>query len=192
MVYPVAVYGHPVLRKVAKDITPDHEGLSEIIENMWETMYRSDGIGLAAPQINKSIRIFVIDGTPLEEDYPELKDFKQVFINAKITERTGEEDITSEGCLSLPGIREDVKRPTQITIEYVDENFTPKKEVFTGFAARVIQHEYDHLEGILFIDHLSPLRKRLLKGKLTKISKGEVDIDYKILTPVTQNRGRRR
>ena len=192
MVYPVAVYGHPVLRKVAKNITPDHEGLSEIIENMWETMYRSDGIGLAAPQINKSIRIFVIDGTPLEEDYPELKDFKQVFINAKITERTGEEDITSEGCLSLPGIREDVKRPTQITIEYVDENFTPKKEVFTGFAARVIQHEYDHLEGILFIDHLSPLRKRLLKGKLTKISKGEVDIDYKILTPVTQNRGRRR
>ncbi|NPA37547.1 MAG: peptide deformylase [Chlorobi bacterium] len=192
MTYPIAVYGHPVLRKVAKDISQDHEGLAEIIENMWETMYQSDGIGLAAPQVNKSIRLFVIDATPLEDDFPELKDFKRVFINAKITERTGEEEITSEGCLSLPGIREDVKRPAQITIEYVDENFTPQRDTFSGFAARVIQHEYDHLEGILFIDHLSPLRKRLLKGKLTKIAKGEVDIDYKIIMPAGQNKARRR
>ena len=192
MVYPVAVYGHPVLRKVAKEITPDHEGLSEIIENMWETMYKSDGIGLAAPQVNKSIRLFVIDGTPLEEDFPELKDFKKVFINAKIIERTGEDDVNDEGCLSLPTIREDVKRPSQITIEYLDEDFNPVKETYTGFAARVVQHEYDHIEGILFIDHLSPLKKRLLKSKLNKITRGEVDVNYKILTPVPVMRGKRR
>jgi len=192
MVYPVAVYGHPVLRKVAKEITPDHEGLSEIIENMWETMYKSDGIGLAAPQVNKSIRLFVIDGTPLEEDFPELRDFKKVFINAKIIERTGEDDINDEGCLSLPTIREDVKRPSQITIEYLDEAFNPVKETYTGFAARVVQHEYDHIEGILFIDHLSPLKKRLLKSKLNKITRGEVDVNYKILTPVPVMRGKRR
>ncbi len=192
MVYPVAVYGHPVLRKVAKDITPDHEGLSDIIENMWETMYKSDGIGLAAPQVNKSIRLFVIDATPLEEDFPELEGFKRVFINARIVERTGEEDIQDEGCLSLPTIREEVKRPSQITIEYLDEDFNPITETYSGFAARVVQHEYDHIEGILFIDHLSPLKKRLFKSKLNRISRGEVDIDYKILTPVVATRGKRR
>jgi len=192
MVYPVAVYGHPVLRKVAKDITPDHEGLSEIIENMWETMYKSDGIGLAAPQVNKSIRLFVIDGTPLAEDFPELEDFKKVFINACIIERTGDDDIHDEGCLSLPTIREEVKRPDQITIEYLNEDFEPVTETYSGFAARVVQHEYDHIEGILFIDHLSALKKRLLKSKLTKISRGEVAVDYKILTPVPAMKGRRR
>jgi len=192
MVYPVAVYGHPVLRKVAKDITPDHAGLSEIIENMWETMYKSDGIGLAAPQVNKSIRLFVIDGTPLEEDFPELKDFKKVFINARIVERTGDDDVHDEGCLSLPTIREEVKRPDQITIEYLNEDFEPVTETYSGFAARVVQHEYDHIEGILFIDHLSALKKRLLKSKLTKISRGEVAVDYKILTPVPVMKGRRR
>jgi peptide deformylase len=192
MVYPVAVYGHPVLRKVAKDITPDHEGLSEIIENMWETMYRSDGIGLAAPQVNKSIRLFVIDATPLEEDFPELKDFKKVFINARIVERTGEQVMHDEGCLSLPTIREEVKRPEQITIEYLNEDFEPVTETYTGFAARVVQHEYDHIEGILFIDHLSALKKRLLKSKLTKISMGDVDVDYRILTPIQVKKGRRR
>ncbi len=192
MVYPVAVYGHPVLRKVAKEITPDHEGLSGIIENMWETMYKSDGIGLAAPQVNKSIRLFVIDGTPLEDDFPELKDFKKVFINANIVERTGDEVTHDEGCLSLPTIREDVKRPSQITIEYLDENFNPVKETYSGFAARVVQHEYDHTEGILFIDHLSPLKKRLLKSKLNKISRGEVDVNYKILTPLPVIKGKRR
>ena len=192
MVYPVAVYGHPVLRKVAKDITPDHEGLGEIIENMWETMYKSDGIGLAAPQVNKSIRLFVIDGTPLAEDFPELEDFKKVFINACIIERTGDDDIHDEGCLSLPTIREEVKRPDQITIEYLNEDFEPVTETYSGFAARVVQHEYDHIEGILFIDHLSALKKRLLKSKLTKISRGEVAVDYKILTPVPAMKGRRR
>ena len=192
MVYPVAVYGHPVLRKVAKEITPEHEGLSGIIENMWETMYKSDGIGLAAPQVNKSIRLFVIDGTPLEDDFPELKDFKKVFINANIVERTGDEVTHDEGCLSLPTIREDVKRPSQITIEYLDENFNPVKETYSGFAARVVQHEYDHIEGILFIDHLSPLKKRLLKSKLNKISRGEVDVNYKILTPLPVIKGKRR
>jgi len=192
MVYPVAVYGHPVLRKVAKDITPDHEGLSDIIENMWETMYRSDGIGLAAPQVNKSIRLFVIDATPLEEDFPELKDFKKVFINARIVERTGEQVMHDVGCLSLPTIREEVKRPDQITIEYLNEDFEPVTETYTGFAARVVQHEYDHIEGILFIDHLSALKKRLLKSKLTKISMGDVDVDYRILTPIQVKKGRRR
>ena len=192
MVYPVAVYGHPVLRKVAKDITPDHEGLSDIIENMWETMYESDGIGLAAPQVNKSIRLIVIDASPLEDDFPELKDFKKVLINPEIVEFNEEDDIIDEGCLSLPTIREEVKRPTQITIKYLDTGFNPIEETYYDFAARVVQHEYDHLQGILFVDHLSPLKKRLLKGKLNKISKGDVDVEYKILTAPLLNRGKRR
>ena len=192
MIYPVAVYGHPVLRKIAKEIEPGYDNLKEIIDNMWETMYQSDGIGLAAPQINKSIRIFVIDATPLEEDYPELKGFKQVFINARITERTGEEDVHDEGCLSLPTIREEVKRPTRITVEFQDENFNSLTKTYTGFAARVVQHEYDHIEGILFVDHLSPLKKRLLKGRLNRISKGEVDVDYRILIPAPVLKGKRR
>ena len=192
MVYPVAVYGHPVWRKVAKDITPDHDRLSEIIENMWETMYKSDGIGLAAPQVNKSIRLFVIDATPLEEDFPELEGFKKVFINARIVERLDDEVIHDEGCLSLPTIREEVKRPSQITIEYLNEDFEPVTETYSGFAARVVQHEYDHIEGILFTDHLSPLKKRLLKSKLNKISRGEVDVDYRILTPIPVMKGKRR
>ncbi len=192
MIYPIAVYGHPILRKIANDVEPDHQGLNDIIENMWESMYESDGIGLAAPQVNKSIRLIVIDATPLEDEFPELKGFKKIFINPEIVERNEEEDIHDEGCLSLPTIREEVKRPTQITINYFDEEFKPVTETYNGFAARVIQHEYDHLEGILFIDHLSPLKKRLLKGKLNKISKGEVDIDYKILIPVPIIKGRRR
>jgi peptide deformylase len=192
MIYPVVVYGHPVLRKVAEDIKADYKDLSEIIENMWETMYAADGIGLAAPQIGKSIRLFVIDATPLEEDHPELADFKKVFINAQIVDRFDEEDFHDEGCLSLPTIREEVKRPTSITIEYLDENFQEKKETYTGFAARVIQHEYDHIEGKLFVDYLSPLKKRLLKGRLAKVSKGEVDVSYSIKVPVASAKGRRR
>ncbi len=192
MIYPIAVNGHPVLRRIAKDIEPDHDGLSDIIQNMWETMYESDGIGLAAPQVNKSIRLIVIDATPLEDDFPELKEFKKVIINPQIVERNQEIDIQDEGCLSVPTIREEVKRPTQITINFLNEEFKPVTETYNGFAARVVQHEYDHLEGILFIDHLSPLKKRLLKGKLNKISKGEVDIDYKILTPVQATKGKRR
>ena len=192
MIYPIAVYGHPVLRKIAKEIKPDHEGLGDIIENMWETMYESDGIGLAAPQVNKSIRLIVIDASPLEDDFPELKDFKKVLINPEIVDFNEEDDIIDEGCLSLPTIREEVKRPTQITVKYFDKDFNPIEETYYDFAARVVQHEYDHLQGILFVDHLSPLKKRLLKGKLNKISKGEVDVEYKILTAPPLNRGKRR
>ena len=192
MIYPIAVYGHPVLRKTAKEIEPDHDGLNEIIKNMWETMYESDGIGLAAPQVNKSIRLIVIDASPLEDDFPELKDFKKVLINPEIVAFNEEDDIIDEGCLSLPTIREEVRRPTQITIEYLDIDFNPVTETFYDFAARVVQHEYDHLQGILFVDHLSPLKKRLLKGKLNKISKGDVDVEYKILTAPLLNRGKRR
>jgi len=178
MVYPIYVIGSPVLRKVAKDIEQDFTNLSLIIENLKETMYDSDGIGLAAPQVGKSIRVFVIDASPLAEDEPALEDFKKVFINAHITERTGETRTFTEGCLSIPGIREDVDRPERIRIKYVDENFEPHDEVYEGLAARVIQHEYDHLDGKLFADHLSPIRKRLIKKKLTAVSKGKFNAHY--------------
>lgn len=184
MILPVVVYGHPILRKETDEIDEDYEGLKELIENMWQTMYHTDGIGLAAPQIGKAIRLFVIDADPMSDEFPELKDFKRVYINPIITEfYEGEYCIESEGCLSLPGIREDVKRPTKIKIEYEDENFELKEEVLDGFAARVVQHEYDHLEATLFVDHLSPLKKRLLKGKLSAISKGKVSVNYRIITP---------
>nr|WP_321451487.1 peptide deformylase [uncultured Carboxylicivirga sp.] len=182
MIYPVVVYGHPVLRKVAQDIDKDYEDLSTVIENMWETMYYSDGIGLAAPQVGKSIRLFVIDADPIKDEYPELEGLKKVFINAQLERLDSTEVSLSEGCLSLPTIREDVKRPTKIRITYLDENFEEKVEEYEGFAARVIQHEYDHLDGTLFIDHLNPLKKRLLKGKLNKISKGDVRVSYRIKT----------
>ncbi|MBS2099114.1 peptide deformylase [Carboxylicivirga linearis] len=182
MIYPVVVYGHPVLRKVADEIKQDYENLNEIIANMWETMYHSDGIGLAAPQIGKSIRLFVIDADPLKDEFPELEGMKKVFINAQIELLESKEVTESEGCLSLPTIREEVKRPSKIRIKYVDENFELKDEVYEGFAARVIQHEYDHIEGTLFVDYLNPLKKRLLKGKLTKISKGDVKVSYRIKT----------
>ncbi len=184
MKYPVTVYGDPLLRKKAKTIEKDHEGLEEIIENMWETMYYSDGVGLAAPQVGKSIRLFLIDATSGADEEPELKDFKKVFINPEIIETSGEEWIMNEGCLSLPEIREDVKRPNIVRIRYFDENFEPHEEDFKGYAGRIIQHEYDHLEGILFIDYLSPLRKRLLKSKLRNISTGKVQPHYRIKIPV--------
>ncbi|MBN2167142.1 MAG: peptide deformylase [Marinilabiliaceae bacterium] len=180
MILPVYLYGQPVLRKVAEEIDENYEGLHQLIEDMYETMYKSDGIGLAAPQIGLSIRLFVIDATPMEEDYPELKDFKKVFINAEILEIYGDEMDESEGCLSLPGIRENVTRQSKIRIIYQDENFVEHDETYIGFAARVIQHEYDHTEGTLFIDHLSQLKKRFLKGKLNSISKGNVDVNYRI------------
>jgi len=180
MIYPVVVFGHPVLRKVANDITSDYDGLSNVITNMFETMYRTDGVGLAAPQIGKSIRLFIIDADPLKDDFPELAGFKKVFINAEIIERDGKEVSMSEGCLSLPSINEDVKRPSKIRMRYLDEKFIPHEVEYSGFAARVIQHEYDHIEGKLFIDYLNPLRKRLLKGKLNNISKGKVNLGYRI------------
>ncbi len=182
MILPVVLYGHPVLRKETEEIDEHYEGLNDLIDNMWQTMYSSDGIGLAAPQIGKPIRLIVIDADPLKEDFPELKDFKKVLINPIITESGEDTDIIHEGCLSLPGIREEVKRPTMVKVEYEDENFELKEEVFEGYAARVVQHEYDHLEKTLFVDHLSPLKKRLIKGKLNAIAKGKVKVDYKVKT----------
>lgn len=183
MKYPITVYGDPVLRKKAKAIEKDHPKLDEIIENMWETMYYSDGVGLAAPQVGMSIRMFVIDASSGADEEPELEDFKKVFINPEIIETKGEEWTMNEGCLSLPEIREDVNRPDEVTIKYLDENFEEHLETYKGFAGRVIQHEYDHLEGVMFVDHLSPLRKRLLKGKLLAISKGKVQPHYRIKIP---------
>lgn len=183
MKYPITVYGNPILRKVAKPIDKDQEKLAEFIENMWETMYQSDGVGLAAPQVHKSIRLFVLDASTAGEEEPELADFKKVFINPEILERKGEEWTMNEGCLSLPEIREDVSRPETVTIKYQDENFDEHIETYSGFAARIIQHEYDHLDGILFIDYLPPLKKRLLKSKLSSITKGKVYPSYKIRIP---------
>ncbi len=184
MIYPVTVYGDSLLRKKAKLINKDYEGLQEVIENMWETMYYSDGVGLAAPQVGLSIRIFIVDASSGADEEPELKDFKKVFINPEIIETSGEEWIMNEGCLSLPEIREDVLRPDNVRIKYFDENFVEHEEEFKGFAGRVIQHEYDHLDGILFIDYLSPLKKRLLKGKLNSIARGKVQPHYRIKVPV--------
>lgn len=180
MKYPVYLYGAPVLRKVAQNIDKDYPELEKFIANMWDTMYYSDGVGLAAPQIGKSVRLFVIDASPFDEDDEKLKDFKKVFINAQITERDGDDESFSEGCLSLPGIREDVIRKSRIRMQYQDENFESHDEWFDGLAARVIQHEYDHLDGIMFIDHLKPLKKKMLGSKLRSISKGEVDTTYKV------------
>ncbi|MBN1253124.1 MAG: peptide deformylase [Bacteroidales bacterium] len=179
MVFPVSIIGSSVLRQVAKDIDKNYPELDKFIENMFETMDKSDGVGLAAPQIGKSIRLFVIDTSPMSEDDPSLINFRKVFINARIIERTGDFDIMEEGCLSIPGISEEVKRETKIVIEYVDENFEFHRDEYEGLAARVIQHEYDHLDGVLFTDRISPLRKKLIKGKLLAISKGKFEAKYK-------------
>jgi peptide deformylase len=180
MTLPIFVYGSPVLRKIAEDIPKDFPGLPTFIENMWETMYKSDGVGLAAPQVGRSIRLFVIDGSSMDEDDPTMADFKKAFINARITKREGDPWVFNEGCLSLPNIREDVSRPSVITITYYDENFNYHEEQFDGLKARVIQHEYDHLEGVLLVDHISAIKRKLLAGKLSAISKGKVDVKYKI------------
>ena len=181
MIYPIVVYGHPVLRKEATDFLPEEKNeVKQLAEDMFETMYKADGIGLAGPQIGLARRIFVIDATPLADDFPELANFKKVFINARILEREGEPFTDQEGCLSLPGISEDVTRPSKVKIRYMDVDFNEYEEVYEGWAARVIQHEYDHIQGILFIDHLAPLKKRLLKRKLTAISKGKININYRI------------
>lgn len=179
MIYPVLVYGHPLLKKVAVNIDKDYPSLSQLISNMFETMYNAEGIGLAAPQIGKSIRLFIIDGAPLAEDEPDFAGFKKVFINAKITEKNGETVLMNEGCLSIPHIREEVKREAHIRIEYYDENWEFHNESYEGYKARVIQHEYDHLDGILFVEKINPLRRRLIKGKLNDISRGKFEADYK-------------
>lgn len=181
MILPVYLYGQPVLRKVAENIEKEYPGLNDLIANMFETMYRSDGVGLAAPQVGLSKRIIVIDAEPMAEDFPECKGFKRVLINAQIIERTGDEVGIEEGCLSLPGIHEKVSRPTVVRIKYLDANLEEKEEVVEGFNARVVQHEYDHLEGKLFIDHISPIRKQLIKSKLNNIIKGNARCSYRAI-----------
>lgn len=183
MTYPIVVYGHPILRKVAEEIDKDYRGLDQFISDLFETMHNSEGMGLAAPQVGRSIRIFVVDGTPLTEDEPELADFKKIFINPQIVERTGELNLMSEGCLSIPNMREEVSRESRIRIQYYDEEWQYHDEIFNNYKARIIQHEYDHLDGILYTDKLNPLRKRLIKSKLTAISKGKFDVDYKTILP---------
>lgn len=183
MSLPIYIYGHPVLRKTAEDISMDYPDLKKLLEDMWITMYESDGVGLAAPQIGKSIRIFVVDGTPFEELDPLCKDFKRVFINAHILERSGDDVVRNEGCLSIPGIHEDILRKNKIKMAYTDEEGKQYVEEFEGMRARIIQHEYDHLDGKLFTDHLSLLKKRLLKGKLSNISAGKFNIDYRVVLP---------
>ncbi|WP_299050544.1 peptide deformylase [uncultured Polaribacter sp.] len=190
MILPVVAYGDPVLRKVAVDIDKDYPKLNELITNMKETMYNASGVGLAAPQIGKSIRLFLIDASPFaededlsEKDRTALKDFNKVFINAKILEEEGDEWAFNEGCLSIPDVREDVFRKPKITIEYQDEDFNTHTEVLEGLAARVFQHEYDHIEGVLFTDKLSSLKKRLIKKKLENISKGKINSDYRMRFP---------
>jgi peptide deformylase len=181
MIYPIVVYGHPVLKMVAADIKKDHPDLQQFIEDMFETLYHAEGIGLAAPQVGKSMRLFVVDGTPVADDEPDLADFKRVFINALIIEKDGEIVPMNEGCLSIPNIREEVKRDSHIRLTYYDENWEFHDEEFNGFKARIIQHEYDHLDGILFVEKINPLKKQLIRGKLTDISKGKFDADYKTI-----------
>lgn len=187
MVLPIVAYGDPVLKKVAKEIDKHYPDLEQIIGDMFETMYAANGVGLAAPQIGKSIRVFIVDASPFAEDNEEgtegLKDFKKVFINPTVKKETGEEWSFNEGCLSIPGIREDVFRKENIKIEYFDEKFKLHKEEYDGYAARIIQHEYDHLQGILFVEKVSLLRRQLLKGKLSNITKGDVDVTYKMRFP---------
>ena len=191
MILPIVAYGHPVLRKVAKDMLPDYPGLDKLIADMWETMYASNGVGLAAPQINRDIRLFVVDTVQMfdgmdekeKAEYPDAPGVKAVFINAHIVELNGDEWPYNEGCLSIPKIREDIYRPESVTLQFRDQQFESHIITFTGLSARVILHEYDHIEGKLFIDHISPLKRKLMKGKLNDITKGKINVDYKMMFP---------
>lgn len=180
MILPITAFGDPILRAIAKEISKEYPNLQELINHMFETMYEAQGVGLAAPQINHSIRLFIVDTTPFAEDDEDLEGFKKVFINAKIIEEEGVKWVFNEGCLSFPKLREDVYRLPRTRIAYYDENFVFHDEWFDGIKARVIQHEYDHIEGIVFIDHLSALKKTLIKRRLSDISKGFVKVDYKM------------
>jgi peptide deformylase len=188
MILPIVAFGSPVLRKIAKEITPEYPKLKELLEDMWETMYSSNGVGLAAPQIDRDIRIFVVDSTQIFEnmdvhekaDYKDVPGIKQTFINARVLELSGNDWSYNEGCLSIPRIREDVNRKEKVTLSYVDENFEPHTKTFEGITARVILHEYDHLQGKLFIDYMKPLKKKLLGSKLNDITKGKIKVDYKM------------
>ncbi|HAP01367.1 MAG TPA: peptide deformylase [Bacteroidetes bacterium] len=193
---PIVAYGDPLLRKKAEDISIDYPNLKEVIANMYDTMYNASGVGLAAPQIGLSVRLFIIDSAQIlnkkndkaedddDNDFEGEEGVKQVFINAKVHSRAGEKWIYNEGCLSIPNIREDITRPDEVDIEYLDEDFKHYRKKFSGFTGRIIQHEFDHIEGILFTDHLKPLKKRLLKNRLEKISRGDVKVDYKMKFPV--------
>jgi len=188
MVLPIVAYGNPVLRKAGDQITPEYPGLHKLIEDMWETMYNSKGVGLAAPQVNKGIRLFIMDSVQIienldvdeKDEFPGDEGYKGVFINAQIQEIDGDEWLYNEGCLSIPKIREDIMRRETVTIHFFDENFVEQTKTFSGVTARVILHEYDHIEGKLFIDYLKPLKKSLLKRKLNDISKGKISVDYKM------------
>jgi len=195
MILPIVAYGTPVLKKEAVDVNYDYINLEQLIKNMWETMYASNGVGLAAPQIGVSIRLFIVDTIPFSEDdgldndeIEFLRSFKKVFINPKIIKEDGELWDFNEGCLSIPDVREDVSRYQRVRIEFLDEYFNLQKLVLKGLSARVVQHEYDHIEGVLFTDHLSSLKKRLLKNKLTSISKGDIQVDYPMKFPKKQKR----
>ena len=191
MILSIAAYGSPILRVLCKDIDPDYPGLSKLIGDMWDTMYSSSGVGLAAPQVSRDIRLFMVDSAQMfanqDEDekgkYPDAPGIKQVFINAHIRELDGEEWSYNEGCLSIPKIREDISRNETVTMDYVDENFEPHTAAFNGITARVILHEYDHIEGKLFIDYLKPLKRKLLKSKLDDITRGKVNVDYRMAFP---------
>ncbi len=190
MILPIVAYGDPVLKRKGKDITKEYPKLKELLDNMFETMYNAMGVGLAAPQIGLPIRLFLVDTSPFAEDENltseeqlQLKNFKKVFINAEIIEETGDEWAFNEGCLSIPDVREDVYRHPNITITYFDENFNKHAETFDGLIARVIQHEYDHIEGVLFTDKLSSFKKRLIKSRLANISKGKINVDYRMRFP---------
>lgn len=190
MILPIVAYGNPVLRKVAHDVEENYSDLAKLIEDMWETMYASNGVGLAAPQVNRDIRLFVMDSAQIfanmdeeerkEENYPDVPGIKQVFINAHVVEELGDDWAYNEGCLSIPKIREDIYRAEEVTISYQDENFHHHTKTFSGVTARIILHEYDHIEGKLFIDRLSPLKRKLLRRKLDDIAKGKVNVDYKM------------
>jgi len=197
MILPVVAYGTPILKKVGEEIDENYKDLDKLLENMFETMYEASGVGLAAPQINKSIRLFIVDASPFAEveegEEPDpmaegLDGFKKVFINPIIEEESGEEWPFAEGCLSIPKIREDVMRKPNIKISYYDENWDFKEEEYSGYAARIIQHEYDHVEGVLFTDYLSPLKKRMLKKKLVNISKGDIEVPYRMKFPLQKGR----
>jgi peptide deformylase len=191
MILPIVAYGANILRKKTADIIQGYPGLDKLIADMWETMYYSNGVGLAAPQVNKDIRLFVMDSSQIfahqEEDekgqHPDEPGIKKVFINARVKNLDGQEWSYNEGCLSIPKIREDIFRPDTITLEYLDENFVPHTETFNGITGRIIQHEYDHIEGKLFIDYLKPLKRKMLQGKLNDISKGKIKVDYKMVFP---------
>jgi len=184
MIYPVYVYGTSVLRKKAKEIDKNYDDLDKLIEDMYETMKHAEGVGLAAPQIGKALRLFIVDAADIDkEDEEYVEDFKKTFINPVILEQSGDEWTFNEGCLSIPNIREDVNRKEKIRIQYYDPEWNFHDEKYDGIKARIVQHEYDHLDGVMFVDKINPLRKRLLKGQLSAISKGKVDVDYKIKFP---------